>query len=142
MSYTTLADLITRFGKDELVQLSDRQIPLTGVIVSTVVDRAIADADAEIDAHLGGRYQLPLASVPVVIGRVACNLARYHLYNDNPTDEIRKRYEDGLKFLRDVRDGKISMGLDESGGRATPSDGAEMNSAGTVFGRKDSGGFI
>lgn len=142
MPYTTLADLITRFDERELVQLSDQADPPKGVIDSTVVDRAIADADAEINAHIGGRYQLPLASVPVVLGRVACNLARYHLYNDNPTEEVRKRYEDGLKFLREVRDGKISMGLDESGGRATPSDGAEMDSAGTVFSRKDSGGFI
>jgi len=130
-----------RFGVQEIIQLTDRAVPPTGVINTTVLDRAISDATAEINAALAGRYSLPLAVVPEVLARVACNLSRYHLY-DVPPEDVRKRYDDGLRFLRDVASGKITMGVDSAGAQATPSDGAETQSAGSVFARNLSTGYV
>lgn len=104
MSYATQADLETRFGSEELAQRTDR---INGsVIDATVVARALADADAEIDAYLAVRYQLPLASVPAWLGRVACDISRYRLC-DVPPEEVRTRYEDAVRDLKRAADGSL-----------------------------------
>ena len=104
MPYATQADLETRFGSEELAQRTDR---INGsVIDATVVARALADADAEIDAYLAVRYQLPLASVPAALGRVACDIARYRLC-DVPPEEVRTRYEDAVRDLKRAADGSL-----------------------------------
>ena len=104
MSYATQADLETRFGSEELAQRTDR---INGsVIDATVVARALADADAEIDAYLAVRYQLPLASVPAWLGRVACDIARYR-HCDVPPEEVRTRYEDAVRDLKRAADGSL-----------------------------------
>ena len=107
MSYATQADLETRFGSVELAQLSDRTNG--SVIDATVVARAIADAEAEIDGWLGRRYQLPLATVPAVLGLIACDLARYYLYDDKATDAVQKRYDDGVKRLKAIAAGDVVL---------------------------------
>ncbi|MFV9485901.1 phage protein Gp36 family protein [Pseudomonas aeruginosa] len=75
MSYCTLADLIEQYSEQKIRELSDRVNKPATTIDTVIVDRAIADADSEIDLHLHGRYQLPLASVPTALKRIACGLA-------------------------------------------------------------------
>lgn len=107
MAYATQADLVTRFGSDELAQLTDR---INGsVIDASVVARAIADAEAEIDGYLAARYQMPLASVPAVLGRLACDMARYYLYDDRFTEAVRKRYEDAVRLLKAMASGDVKL---------------------------------
>ena len=137
MSYVTKQDLIDRFGEEELIQLTDRAG--AGVIDDQVLNRAIADADAEIDGYLAGRYVLPLAVVPASLGRIAADLARYYLYEDAATEHVRQRYEDAVRFLRAVGEGKVSLGIDAAGAKAQPAGGATMTSAGRVFTRDDDG---
>lgn len=136
MPYCTKQDLIDRFGEDELIQLTDRAN--LGVIDDTVLNQAIADADAEINGYLAN-YSLPLTTVPTVLVRGACDIARYFLYDDAATEQVTKRYEAVLKFLGQVAKGVISLGIDASGNKPTPSDGAVMESGGRVFGRNDNG---
>lgn len=142
MAYCTKQDLIDRFGEAELIQLTDRPDPATGAttgaIVDSVLNQAIADADAEINGYLA-KYTLPLATVPTVLVRSACDLARYFLMDDAATAQATKRYEAVLKFLREVGKGAISLGVDASGNKPTPNDGAVMESGGRVFGRDDNG---
>ena len=107
MPYATQADLETRFGSVELAQLSDRSNG--SVIDAAVVARALADAEAEIDPYLAVRYQLPLASVPAVLGRIACDVARYRLYDDRVTEAVRKRYEDAVRDLKAISAGTIKL---------------------------------
>lgn len=132
MPYTSLSALIDRYGEAELIQLTDRAG--AGVVDEDVVDRAIADADAEIDAYLAKRVSLPLASVPAVLDRTAAVLARYHLYNDAPTELVQSQYDAALRLLRDVANGLVSLGPDGDGG-AVPESAAPSYSQGTaVFG--------
>lgn len=136
MPYCTMQDLIDRFGEDELIQLTDRAN--LGVIDDSVLNQAIADADAEINGYLAN-YSLPLATVPIVLVRSACDIARYFLYDDAATEQVTKRHDDVLKFLGQVAKGTISLGVDATGNKPTPSDGTLMESGGRVFGRDDNG---
>lgn len=109
MPYASAADLETRFGADEVLQLADRNGD--GVIDDGVIDVALAEAAAEIDVYLAGRYALPLASTPSVLVRLACDIARYRLMADNPLEEARKRYEDARRLLEGIAVGRVSLGL-------------------------------
>lgn len=117
MAYTTQQDMIDRFGQQELIQLTDRSN--TGAIDSVVLGRAMDDADAEIDGYLAVRYTLPLASPPTVLVRIASDIARYHLYDDVVPDQPKERYENAIRFLRAIADGKVDIGVpaqEEEGG--------------------------
>ncbi|MBI2313581.1 MAG: DUF1320 domain-containing protein [Betaproteobacteria bacterium] len=136
MTYATQQDLVDRFGSQEILELTDRAS--AGSIDATVVARALADADAEIDGYLIGRYALPLASTPRVLTLVACDLARYRLYEDRATDAVRQRYEDQVRFLRALADGKIALGPDAGGSLpAQAADAVEFEPGQKVFGRED-----
>ena len=80
-----------------------------------VAGKALADADDEINGYLSTKFTLPLASTPKVITRVACDIARYYLYADRVTDQVKKRYDDAVKFMKGVAAGDISIGLDQAG---------------------------
>jgi phage gp36-like protein len=107
MPYATQADLVARFGLQEIEQVTDLRVGMG--VAADVVDRALADADAEIDARLAQRYTLPLASVPAVLVRVACDIARYHLWAQGTSETVRQRYTDALKVLDRIADGSIDM---------------------------------
>jgi len=107
MTYATQTDLVERFGEAELAQLSDRE---SGVVLDTaVITRALADADAEIDAYLATRYALPLASVPAVLPRLAADIARYWLFDDRVTDAVRNRYLDAVSLLKRLASGEVRL---------------------------------
>ena len=117
MSYCSQTDLIARFGRDELVQLTDRDG--IGDIDAVVLDRAIADADAEIDAQLHARYTVPITPVPAVLIAKVCDLVRYYLHDKVTTELVAQRYHDAMVWLGQVRDGKIDLGVASPGPVAT-----------------------
>lgn len=107
MPYATSQDLIDRFGEDELIQLTDRAN--AGLIDATVVDRALADADAKIDSHVGTRYALPLAAPQPALLPIACAIARFYLYGNRVTEDVRLAYRDAERFLESVATGKARL---------------------------------
>lgn len=109
MAYATLADLVARFGEAEIVQRTDRAY--ASVIDAAVAQRALDDAKAEIDGYLAARYKLPLPTVPALLGRLACDIARYRLWEDLASEEVRKRYEDARRLLENLSRGTVSLGL-------------------------------
>ncbi|TCS70678.1 phage gp36-like protein [Sulfuritortus calidifontis] len=109
MAYATAAELATRYGEDELIQLTDRAG--SGVMDTAVVQRALDDAEAEIDGYLASRYLLPLPTVPALLARIACDIARYRLWEDRASDEVRARYEDARRLLENLSSGRVSLGL-------------------------------
>lgn len=100
--YAIEADLVARFG-DEIENLK------TMLPSQSSVQDAIQDATEEINGHIGGRYPLPLPNVPSNLKRMACDIARYRLYFQQPTEEVRKRYEDAIAFLKRVADNKAHL---------------------------------
>ena len=107
MTYAVQQDLIDRFGIDELVQLTDDD--QTGAINATRVTQVLADTDARIDGYIAARYALPLSVVPPALTVYACDIARYLLAKNVPTEEMKRRYDSAIKFLGDVGKGTLSL---------------------------------
>lgn len=109
MAYSTLQTIVDQFGIDEVIRSSDRDAD--GVADVGVVERAIADADGEIDSYLGTKYQVPLDPVPGIVVTASATIAMYRLSFDagTLTDEKRRRYEDLIRWLRDVAAGKAVL---------------------------------
>jgi phage gp36-like protein len=107
MTYATQTDLSDRFGATELAQRTNR---VDGTTIDTVVlGRALADADAEIDGYLATRYTLPLASTPVVLVRLAADMARYRLYDDGVPTTVLQRYQDAVSLLKRLSSGEVQL---------------------------------
>lgn len=138
--YCVIQDLIDRFNEAELINLTDRND--MSVIDEVIVGQAIADACAEMNGYIGSRYALPLVTIPETLKPLACDIARYKLYDEQATEQITKRYDNAIKFLLSVSKGQISLGVDSEGAKATSTDFAEIQSAGSVFARDKSTGFM
>jgi phage gp36-like protein len=107
MSYASQADMIERFGATELAQRTDRT---NGTVIDVaVLARALADADAEIDVYLSKRYTLPLESTPTSINRLACEIARYRLFDDGVPETVRARYQDAVGLLKRMASGEVQL---------------------------------
>ncbi len=120
----TLDDLKTRFSNDELIALSDRQG--RDVIDVKIINKAISDATEEVASYL-----LPTGLVKfndteaVYVGAVmpksltikTCDIARYYLHDDNPTDTVIRRYEEAIKWLKLVQKNPAMLtGVSDSNG--------------------------
>jgi phage gp36-like protein len=116
MNYATPQDLLDRYGEPLVRKVTHPQGQAVDV---TAVERALADADAEIDSWLCRRYVLPLVdvsgiaiAVPRSLIRCACDVAIYRLQVLRPQDDIedaRKRYEDVLKLLKFMSTGDVAI---------------------------------
>lgn len=115
MSYATAQDMIDEFGEREVIALTDRDN--LGYIDNALLARKLGDSAALIDAHLVGRYALPLAGSFPLLRRYACDIARYLLSGADVTEveTVRNRYKDAVKFLEAVRDGNVKLGADVAG---------------------------
>ena len=115
MSYISYTDLVMAFGEDEILQLTDRD--RDGVADPLVIEDAIAFADAHIDSYLREQYTVPLATLPANLKGMACDFARYRLYQDQPTELVQSRYYVGCFYLKDVARGLVN--LDTGSGSAS-----------------------
>jgi len=112
--YATQADLEQRFGADEVLQLTDRNS--TGAVDVAVLSAAIGDAQAVIDGYLrSAGYTLPLATIPVELMRISCDLTRYFLYENSATQVVKDRRDEAVSWLRDVASGKVTLGVSMQG---------------------------
>ena len=109
MPYALKSDMLEEFDEQELIQLTDRDIPTAGAIVDAVLTRALTGASAEIDGYLV-RYSGQTLTLPILT-RYACDIARYRLYRSGAPEEVRNRYRDAIRFLEMVAAGKISLGV-------------------------------
>lgn len=114
MSYAAQADMEDRFGEAEVIDLTDRAEPPAGAVDTTVLQAALDDADGIINSYIALQYALPLTSTPRTIALVACDIARYLLWDDRASEEVLRRYEAALSWLRDVAAGSVLL-LDANG---------------------------
>lgn len=142
MSYASKQDMIDRFGMDELIQLTDRATPPAGVIDDVVLNAALADADDEINGYLQAKYTLPLASVPLLIRKLARTIARYNLYDDLPPEHIENRYKAAIKTLEGIAKGIMHLGLDSASQTAPQTSMPETNADDAVFTPDSVSGFV
>ncbi len=138
--YCTEADLLARFGEQELIELTDMDD--RGIVDSAKITAAINDASAQIDAYLASRYQLPLSNVPTELKQHCCHIARFNLYRNGAPDDVKENRNNALGFIKDVAKGIASLGVSDSSAQASTTDAVFMESDGLTFGRKNSTGFI
>lgn len=129
--YASKQNLIERYGSEELLQLTDRAN--TGSIDDTVITRALADADAEINGYLATRYTLPLSPLPAALEKLACDIARYRLYEDRVTETVAQRYKDAIRFLQEVASGKVTLGIDAANAQPVATGGPSFSAGDRVF---------
>jgi phage gp36-like protein len=139
VTYALQADMVTAFGESELIELTDRAVPAVGAIDVAVLTRALAAADALANNYLAVRYTVPLSVVPAVLMEACCDIARYELTRGpglRATEEIEKRYNQRVSWLRDLSAGKATLA--EVADSAAPASAGlpEMTSGGRVFARE------
>ena len=108
MSYASVSDMVTRFGEAELLRLA---MTPAGELDDAAITVALQDASALIDGYLAGRYPLPLAHVPSALVPICADIARHRLYGEQAPEQIAKRYEAALAFLKSVGKGELALGL-------------------------------
>ncbi|QYM95056.1 DUF1320 domain-containing protein [Dickeya ananatis] len=123
--YCTLADLLELVPEATLIQLTNDEMATGSMygetlpVNTTVIDSAVRYADELIDAHLRGRYTLPLAEIPTVLRDIAVTLTRYRLYTRRAEgampDLVADDYKTALKQLEQIRDAKLTLGLQSTG---------------------------
>lgn len=111
MAYATRAAFIEQYGQDAVLTVADRDGD--GVIDDLVVDKALANASAEIDSYVSAKHRLPLPVVPERFAGLAGDIAMYLLSSTGGslTEDKRKRYEDAISYLRRVASGDAGLGL-------------------------------
>ena len=115
MSYATPAEVIESRGRNDIGVLAG--LDGNGDPDSAVIQKALDDASDEIDTYIAAKYQLPLATTPKVLTRIAIDIAVYRMAPeaDKLTEERRRRYTDAVKFLDKVAKGTVSLGLASPG---------------------------
>ncbi len=138
VAYTSDAELRARFGSAEIDLVAERD----AAGVDAAIARAIADASAEIDAYISARHALPLPTVPPVLARIACDMARYRLWHEQASEEVRVRYEDARRFLERIASGAVRLGVPEAQQPAAPAGlSAARSGAAGLFDRASTLGY-
>ncbi|AVP97905.1 DUF1320 domain-containing protein [Ahniella affigens] len=142
MAYLTAADIAVLRDPEKVAQLCTpshlavvpaelMRLTLTGgaragypTDAIDAADAAFATVSAElaateqlVDGYLAGRYVLPLSPVPGVLKGWVLDIVWFRLLGDRigkpSEDSAALRYRDALRFLEQVRDGKLSLGASD-----------------------------
>lgn len=137
--YATQESLIKRYTTDVLLTVA---MTAQRTLDEAKVQEALEDASQTIDSYLAGRYSLPLKQIPAVLERHCCYIARYFLEKNRATNQARQDYEDSIRYLEKVAAGTISLGISEQGETVESDNTTMIESAGSVWARDKSKGFI
>lgn len=123
MIYATIADMVSRFGETELIQLTDPAA--NAAINAAMVEGRIGDAQMVIDSWIGRIYRMPLRgcaqspaapgdpvtyAAPPQLVRIACDIARFYLFKDvAPDNVVYLRHKAALAELQAIADGKAGL---------------------------------
>lgn len=138
--YCTLADVLEQVPEATLIQLTNEMVSFDAPVSVNVdvVNGAIRYADELIDAHLRGRYTLPLAEIPTVLRDIAVTLTRYRLYARRPEgampDTVKDDCKTALRQLEGIRDAKLTLGIPSTGTDAPESGEFRVRARRATFG--------
>lgn len=135
MMYASAQDMRDRYDMLDLLLAQ----PGTDALNERKLTQALHDAGALADSYLSTRYSLPLAVVPDVLVQHCCTIAFWYLCDQQATDQARDRYREALAWLRDVKNGVVSVGVDDAGDAPVSCDLPQMQSDTPVFGRGQKG---
>lgn len=140
MNYATVNEFILSFGEDEAIALTNPSDPAAQNVAQDVLNNALDNAKAEIDAYISTRYSLPLASVPPILQVHCLSITRYRLSIIEPGEDVIRRYNQAIAFLRDIAAGKSSLGLAQDS-EAESSDSPAYKTRSGSFTRENLAGY-
>ena len=145
MSYSTRAEVRSMVKDDALnAIIGDTFIEDPAEreeLVAPIIDEAIADADGEIDGYLAKRYAVPISPAPKIINKCSKDIAVYNLFSrigiDESTDQktYLNRYNQAIKFLTLVAEGKVSLGAETDDPTTAAATGFSVKSTPLIFSR-------
>ncbi len=121
------------------------------VVIVSVVQDAIDDADAEINGYLAKRYPTPLLVTPAVINKYSKDIAIYNLASrsgmksDERENNYYVRYKNAIRYLEAVAKGIVEIttgsGLEDSGKTSALTSNFKIQSSEKLFGRQNMKGY-
>lgn len=129
MAYVTVDDLTAAFGLAEVRQLA---ATASGSLDEDKAAAFIDKASAEVDSYAATRYAVPLDAdrIPDHVKQVTLDITRFRMWGARSSEEVRKRYDDALRWLRDLAGGKVAL-IDASG-LELPARSEPLSAAGAV----------
>ncbi|ADD28716.1 DUF1320 domain-containing protein [Meiothermus ruber] len=149
MPYLDTAELKTRKREEAMRYALDPEASTWTTLVEARAQAALQDAADIIDSFVGQRYTLPLPPVRA-LKRVNADIAFYLIlarrgFQEGTADDVVVRdYEEALKWLRLVAEGKAQIPADDgapippgeaAGGVVSAEAKPEIKAAPRVFGR-------
>jgi len=132
MAYVGAQDIADLYGEEFLLLVAERdgEGDLAGAATAAAIEDACAQASSEADSYIGARYPVPVHPAPRALQIHVINMAVHHLAAtaDRMTEQIRQRYEDALRWLKDVAAGRAGLGTAD-GGAATAGEGGNPDEA-------------
>lgn len=127
--------MIAAFPARDLVQLTNED-PQVNTINEAKLQTFLDDATLTVDGFIESRFALPFPTgkVPPLLRQWCVDIAMYRLQGLRPLHDIedaRKRYEDAMKLLRAVADGKLTLGLTAAGKEPAPATPTVLTISGT-----------
>lgn len=106
------------------------------------IEEAVSEAESLINGRLAVRgYPLPLSPVPKLVTGWTRDITRYLLHKDRisdaRTDPIARAYNDAMKMLQLVTEGKFSLGAEDPIKANPQSLDVEFSSDTQVFSRRE-----
>lgn len=123
--YLTIAEFVDRFGLPETVRMTDGRGD--GRIDRAVLVSALVDAQAMTDAHIAGRYAVPLSTVPQIVKTWVADLARSRLYPGGAPDGVADAAKMAMRQLERLSTGALPLPSAEQIAAPATSDNPILN---------------
>jgi len=110
--YLSIAEFVTRFGLPEVVAMTDGIGD--GRIDRGLLVKALVDAQSIVDMHIGGRYAVPLETVPPIVEMWIADLARARLYPRGAPEGVAEQAKAVVRTLERIQSGAGSLPIDQA----------------------------
>jgi phage gp36-like protein len=112
-NYCAQADLLVAIPRNELIQLTD--VDDDGSVNSATVTAAIGEAEADLDAYISRRRDVPVSPVPDKLKYLAVRWTLYvlHRYRRSVTEDMETDHKRDVDWLTAYAEGDGSLGDDD-----------------------------
>lgn len=111
--YITVQHMVDSLGAEQLSRILDVDAD-ADLSANSLLLQKIAAANGQIESYVSNVAQTPLAEVPAQLIEHGVAIATWFLVNSRPEitrDSDKTRYDDAIKYLRDIAAGRGSVDL-------------------------------
>lgn len=111
MVYATQSDMVTKYGEQQMIQLTDRDDVGSTEINEAVLAAELEEATAIINGYVAKRYRVPVSPVPTVLANACKVIAYFSLHRGRHSEQTRQSYEDVLRTLASISNGSFVLDI-------------------------------